>query len=76
MKQNFTNNDLVKFIYKETSITESLAISEALLVDSSLFNDYQTLISGYIELPKVTFAPANFVLQNILSYSSKSVVEA
>lgn len=76
MKQSFTNNDLVKYIYKEASATEMLAIQEALLVDSALFDNYQTLMTGYIELPKVTFAPANISLQNILNYSSNSVVEA
>ena len=76
MKQSFTNNDLVRYIYKETSLADTLAIQEALLVDAALFENYQTLMSGYIELPKATFAPTASALQNILNYSSRSVVEA
>ena len=76
MKQTFTNNDLVKFIYKETSRSETLAIQAALLEDSTLFDNYQALMSGYMELPKVTFAPTNTVFQNILKYSAKTTVEA
>lgn len=76
MKQSFTNNDLVRYIYKETSLADTLAIQEALLADAALLENYQTLMSGYIELPKATFAPTTSALQNILNYSSRSVVEA
>ena len=76
MKQTFTNNDLVKFIYKETSASESAAIQHALMVDTALFEEYQLLMEGYMELPKATFAPSNNALQNILNYSSNAMVEA
>ena len=76
MKQTFTNNDLVKFIYKETTVTETLEIENALTEDATLFDNYQTLMSGYMELPKATFAPTKSALQNILNYSAKTVVEA
>ena len=76
MQQNFTINDLVKYIYKETSATESYAIKEALRVDTVLFDNFQDLMSGYIHLPKVTFAPTNVALQNILDYSAQGLVEA
>lgn len=76
MKQTFTNNDLVKYIYKETSLADTLAIQEALLVDGDLFESYQNLMEGYIELPKATFAPTTSALQNILNYSSRALAEA
>jgi len=76
MKQTFTNNDLIKFIYKETTVFETLEIQNALTEDATLFDNYQTLMSGYMELPKVTFAPTKSALQNILNYSKKTVVEA
>ena len=76
MKQTFTNNDLVKFIYKETNVFETLEIENALTEDATLFDNYQTLMSGYMELPKATFAPTKSALQNILAYSAKTVVQA
>lgn len=76
MKQTFTNNDLIKFIYKETNVFETLEIQNALTEDAALFDNYQTLMSGYMELPKVTFAPTKSALQNILDYSAKTVVRA
>jgi len=76
MKQTFTNNDLVRFIYKETSTIKTLAIREALTVDADLFEDYQALMSSYMELPKATFAPTRSALQHILKYSAQATVEA
>ena len=76
MKQTFTNNDLVRFIYKETSIFKTLAIEEALEQDAELFDNYQALMNGYMELPKATFAPSRSALQNILNYSAQATVEA
>jgi len=43
MKQTFTNNDLIKFIYKETNVFETLEIENALTEDAALFDNYQTL---------------------------------
>jgi len=76
MKQIFTSNDLVKFIYKETSASETAAIREALLIDSVLMDHYQMLMTGYTELPRVTFAPSGSSLKNILNYSTRAAVEA
>ena len=76
MKQTFTNNDLVSFIYKETSALKTLAIQEALALDADLFENYQTLMEGYIELPKATFAPSSSALQSIMKYSAQATVEA
>ncbi|MEM1119070.1 MAG: hypothetical protein AAGJ18_01390 [Bacteroidota bacterium] len=76
MEQTFTNNDLVKFIYKETDIFETLEIQNALTEDADLMDQYQALMGGFMELPAVTFAPAPSVLQNILKYSAKTRVEA
>ena len=76
MEQTFTNNDLIRFIYKETSLFETLEIEHALTEDATLLEEYQSLMSGYMELPKATFAPSNQALQNILKYSTTNVVEA
>ena len=47
MKQYFTQLDLIRFIYKETSVAESIAISEALNSDPLLAEEYDELFGGY-----------------------------
>ncbi|MFK7809481.1 MAG: hypothetical protein AB8F74_16880 [Saprospiraceae bacterium] len=76
MKQKFTPNHLIRYIYRETSVAESLAIEEALSEDYSLYESYEELHKAYAQLPKVTFSPKPSSIRNILSYSAQSGVPA
>lgn len=76
MKHNFTLNHLVKFIYKETSAAETIAISSALETDWKLYEEYKELKKSFDQLPKVTFNPSADSIQNILRYSKETAVEA
>ncbi len=69
MQENFTTNDLVRFIYRETNASETLAINEALQEDAGLYTEYQNLMEGFQTLPKVSFRPSNETLDSILNYS-------
>ena len=75
MKHNFTLNHLVKFIYKETSTAETIAISNALQSDWELYESYEELKKSFNQLPQVTFSPSQDSIQNILRYSKETAVE-
>lgn len=75
MKQKITPNDLVRFIYKETSTTETLGITEALSEDINLLEEYETLMVSHVRLPKAKFDPSKATIQNILRYSENSAVQ-
>lgn len=75
MEQNFTPNDLIRYLYKETSAPETLAIREALLESPSLKNQYDEMLAGYHMFPKVKFRPSPHAIQNILKFSAMSAVE-
>lgn len=74
MKKNFTQLDLIRFIYKETSATESMAISEAIDNDPLLAEEYETLYGGYQHLPKAKFSPKPMTLQSILRHSEQTAL--
>ena len=74
MKQNFTLN-LTRFIYKETSVAESVAIKNALQENWQLNESYQEMKAAFNQLPKVTFSPSPSSIQNILRYSKTTAVE-
>ena len=74
MKQNFTPDHLLRFLYKETGISESIAIQQALREDATLRKELRDLLRGYQQLPKVRFRPAAKTIQNILSYSARQTV--
>ena len=49
MTKTFTQNDLIRYIYDETSNTESSEIQQALLCNGSLQEEYKSL-SGVISM--------------------------
>ncbi len=76
MKQKFTPNHLIRYIYNETTAAESMAIEDAMDSDWNLYEAYEELLSGYLELPKAGFRPSPSSIRNILKYSAQSAVEA
>ena len=75
MTSNFTPNHLIKYLYKEVSASETLAIEEALDTNVALMEAYEDLLQGYQQLPKVSFNPGNAALQNVLRYSQRTALE-
>ena len=75
MKHSFTQNHLVKFIYRETSVVDTMAINEVLDQDYALYESYNELKKAHRQLPKVTFNPSENAIQNILKYSRETAVE-
>jgi len=76
MKQNFTLNDLTRFVYNETTVFENEQIVEALNSDNELYTQFENLQVGKRMLPKVTFAPTSRAIDNILRYSQETAMEA
>ena len=65
----FTQNDLIKFLYHETSEEESREISNALKCDSelqALFNDLKETVE---HLDKDAMEPSSSAVLSILAYS-------
>ena len=75
MKQHFTQDHLIRFIYKETSAAESLAISEAIGSDPVLQDEYEDLLEMHGQLPQVRFNPSGKTIRKILNYSAHKTLE-
>ena len=69
MTKTFTRDDLIRFIYKETTEDEYRAIESALLINDELFDQYQQLDSVRDILNGVRCSPSKTVINNILNYS-------
>ena len=73
---NFTTEDLLQFLYKETSPEVTAAINTALISDWGLREKYDTLLAGQSELNSVKLlSPRRQTIENILNYAEKSVEE-
>jgi len=75
MKQYFTQLDLIRFIYRETSAAETVAISEALNNNPLLAEEYEELFEGYSLLPKAKFSPKPMTLESILRHSERTALK-
>jgi hypothetical protein len=71
---SFTPDDLIQYVYNETSLQKTAAIKAALETDWSLREKYDELLSAHNSLEKVSFSPRKKAIDNILDYAEKSVV--
>lgn len=76
MKQTFTPELLLQFLYKETSLTESLEIAQELEHDLLLLEEYEELQEALRELPNVKFSPSSNAISRIMKYSEETALEA
>ncbi len=76
MKHNYTENQLIQYIYGELSITDKFEIEDAMENDEYLALDYKQLYRAYKYLPKVKFAPTDISVANVLNYSRNNLATA
>lgn len=73
MQTLFTHDDLVRYIYKETSSEETLAIKTALHEDMELARTYHTLLTAREELDCLSMEPSPSSIKLILQHSKNSL---
>lgn len=69
MIKTFTQDDVIRYIYKETSEQENEAIAQALLTDEMLMDDYKQLSASVETLNSAMLEPSEKAINNILNYS-------
>ena len=73
----FTSEDLLQYLYKETSVEKTVEIKTALETDWALREEFNQLAVSKEMLDSVKVpSPRQQVLDNILKYAEKSVEEA
>lgn len=65
----FTPNDIVRYIYHETSEQESASIESALLRDKNLLKVYQELSFIKRQLGKAISDPDEKIISSVMAYS-------
>jgi hypothetical protein len=76
MKENYTYEELVQFMYREMPATEAAEMAHRLEDDPDLRAEYDYLLEAKIQFPKDRFNPSPGVVNNILQYSTKTALEA
>lgn len=68
MTKTFTRNDLIRFIYRETTEEETQEISRCLSTDAELERQYRELLITTQGLQKARLEPSAGVVANIMNY--------
>lgn len=69
MITTFTQHDLMRRLYHETSTEETKEIDKALLCDSQLQRQYQEMVALKKELSEAQLEPSEATVKNILHYA-------
>jgi hypothetical protein len=75
MIKTFTQNDLIRFLYHETSEKETKEINKALLCDIELQAQYNELNAVHRQLDSAHLEPSGATVQNILNYARSMQVK-
>lgn len=72
---NFTPEDLLQYLYNETSTTQTAQIKAALETDWSLREKFEVITSAQKRLEALKMSPSQQTIDNILNYAEKAVAE-
>ncbi len=72
MTKTFTQDELIRYIYRETSDQENNEIENALICDDVILEMYKKLKNTIKQLDKIEKSPSGQIIDKILDYS-KSV---
>jgi len=72
---NFTPEDLLQYLYNETSPAQTAEIKAALETDWSLREKFEVITSAQKRLEALKMSPSQKTIDNILSYAEKAVAE-
>ena len=72
MKQTFTQEDLIRYIYHETDVLESKAIRESIESDLELRNTFSNLVFAKSLLVDINCNPVPSSVNRILKYSKNT----
>ena len=75
MTKTFTEQDLIRYLYRETTEKEERAINNALLVDSTLMTLFNELRALKVRLEEAKLEPSSSTVLNILSYAKSVTVK-
>lgn len=66
-----TTEDLVRYLYKETSPQKTDRIKAALQIDNLLRDEYEKLKNTHSKLEEVSLSPRTETINSILEYAAK-----
>ena len=69
MIKTFTPDDLLRYLYEDTSVEETQEIEKALLNDASLQEEFELLQSDLGLLDELKYEPSERCIDHIMDYA-------
>jgi len=69
MITTFTRDDIIRYVYQETSEEERALIEQTLLTEADLQQFHEELLDTKSDLDRLRVFPSERTIQNILAYS-------
>lgn len=69
MIKTFTQTDLIRYLYHETTEEENSEINRALICDTNLKALYNDVVTALADLDKAVMEPSESAVDRILNYS-------
>ena len=69
MIKTFTNDDVIRYVYEETSEEENLLIEETMMAEPDLMTFFLDTLDICSQLNRLERKPRERTIQNILTYS-------
>ena len=70
---SFTQEDLLQYLYKETSTEKSAILRTALETDWILREKFEIISAAINSLEKIELSPRKIAVENILNYAKKVI---
>lgn len=74
MTQLFTPEDLIQYLYKETTPEQSLAIEQAMELDWTLREKFEVIKKAHARLEKFKISPRVETVLDVLRYATKETI--
>ena len=72
---NFTPEDLLQYLYKETSTEKTASLQAGLEFDWNLREQFELMTTAHSRLEPIRLSPSQRTINSILAYAEKSVNE-
>jgi predicted DNA-binding protein len=70
---SFTQEDLLQYLYKETSTEKSAVLRAALETDWILREEFEVISAAINSLEKLELSPRKIAVENILNYAKRVI---
>lgn len=75
MTKTFTYDDVIRYLYAETTLNENDQIVEALALDDDLMNFYLDSLEIKEQMNKIVRTPSDRSVQKIIHYSRQKTIK-